>query len=38
MVLGGVATFSGIPVMAKWVNYRTLWAFSKLFGFKGRAA
>jgi len=24
------AMFSGIPVMAKWVNGRMLWAFSKL--------
>lgn len=36
--LAGVATFSGTPVMAKWVNDRTRWAFSKLFSVKGRAA
>jgi hypothetical protein len=31
VALAGVATFSGVPVMAKWVNDRAFWAFSKLF-------
>lgn len=30
VALAGVATFSGVPVVARWVNDRANWAFSKL--------